>query len=272
MVKFSFEVPIAYLEKFDKVNDYHFILAHILMNDNKYAQFYRKSSKFKILDNGAFELTKSINFKVLCDLAIDFKVDVLVLPDTLMSKDDTLKKSLQALDYIVKRDMISKLDVMFVPQGRTLVEFITCIHDFIIQAPLPETYLYSKVILGLPYMTCAKICSFISPKFPRRDDDATNARIYIIQKYKELRKFRIHLLGAGENMTQEISFMRHYPNVMSVDTSTPFILARNGIKLDKYGLYTRSSEQRLNFYEVFDECVLNLAIHNAKVIKRFGSI
>ena len=55
---FSFEVPISYIRKFDKVNDYHFILAHMLQRDKDYAKFYKYSSKYKILDNISNQCTE----------------------------------------------------------------------------------------------------------------------------------------------------------------------------------------------------------------------
>jgi len=272
MIKFSFEVPVAYLRELDKLNDYHFILAHLLVKDKYYAQFYKCSKKFKILDNGALELGQSIDTDTLIKLALDFRVDVLVLPDVWMDKDNTLKRSLNAVKQIINNELTSLFDIMFVPQGNTITEFIDCLTNFLQQIQYYNSDIIQHVIIGLPYLTCAKICSFVSPMFPRRDDDVTNARIYLIQKIREFCRLRIHLLGAGENMTQEISFMRHYPNVISIDTSTPFVLALNGIKLDEHGLFTRVIKPRLDFYIPYNKKLLKLALHNAGIIKRFGGI
>jgi len=272
MIKFSFEVPISYLKEFDKLNDYHFILAHLLVKDKYYAQFYKRSKKFKILDNGALELGQSIDTDTLIKLALDFRVNVLVLPDTWMDKDNTLKRSLDAVKQIVSCKLTNRFDIMFVPQGKTITEFIDCLTSFLQQTQYYNPDITQRVIIGLPYLTCAKICSFVSPMFPSRDDDVTNARIYLMQKIREFCRLRVHLLGAGENMTQEISFMRHYPNVLSVDTSTPFVLALNGVKLDEYGLFTRIIKPGLDFHMPYDKKLLKLALHNARIIKRFGGI
>jgi len=271
---FSFEVPISYMKKFDKINDYHFILAHMLQRDKDYAKFYKYSSKYKILDNGCAELGESIDFDILLKLAVDFKVNVLVLPDVWMDKKSTLRRSLNFLQILKANKNNKKLKnmkFMFVVQGKTVRELQDCINTFIINKFRWVNQF--NIIYGLPYLTCAKICGIISPN--NRDDDVTFARIYLFQKLK-LYTFTsgCHLLGAGFNFTQELSFMRHFKQIKTVDTSTPFVLALNNIKLDKYGLFDRviNKSGTLNFYEPFNKKVLRIAIHNANIIKRSGKL
>lgn len=267
-MKFSFEVPISYLKQFDKVNDYHFILAHMLLKDTYYAKFYKNSKKYKILDNGCAELGKSINTNDLIKLAKDYKVDVLVLPDIWMNGEKTFKESLKAIRYI------KNLKCMFVIQGNSINNFIECYEKF-----EKESYLNNwktRIIYGIPYLTCAKLYAAYSPT--NRDDDVTNSRIRIIQKFMfddiKRNDYLIHLLGAGFNFSQEISFMKHYKQIRTVDTSTPFVLSSQGIKLDKYGLFDRKLGRAgtLDFYAKFNKSVLNLAIYNAKVLKNFAKL
>ena len=272
MIKFSFEVPIAYMKKFDRVNDYHFILAHMLLKDKKYAAFYKKSKKFKVLDNGCAELGKSIPIPQLIKLAKEYKVDVLVLPDVWMNGPKTFEQSTEALSEIRMNypEMYKKLKFMYVPQGKSYTEFVECWKNmedlwFPFYGPC------YKLIVGLPYLTCAKIMSLYSPT--NRDDDVTNARIHLIQNL-DFGAYEVHLLGAGFNFTREISFMRHDNFIKTADTSTPFILAKQGHKLSKDGLFDRviGKAGTLNFYEKYDEKVLKCAVHNANVIKSFAKL
>jgi len=271
MIKFSFEVPIAYMEKFDEVNDYHFILAHMLLKDRNYAAFYKKATKYKILDNGCAELGKSIDTPKLINLAKDFKVDVLVLPDVWMDGKKTYEQSIEALKTIYEKYpvMFKKLKFMFVPQGKSYKEFNDCLDKFT-DASFKYGW-YHNIILGLPYLTCAKIMNLYSPT--NRDDDVTNSRIHLIQKIKYA-PHKIHLLGAGFNFSSEISFMRHDELVVTADTSTPFILAKEGTKLGKHGLFGRKIGKAgtLDFYEKYDEELLRLSIYNAKVLKAFAKL
>jgi len=267
-MKFSFEVPIAYMRKFDKVNDYHFMLAHMLLKDKDYAKFFRRSRKTKILDNGCAELGRSIDPDTLCKLVADYRVDVVVLPDVWMNGSDTLNQSLEMLDKMLEYS--ENLRFMFVVQGNSYSEFKRCASKF--DEYCTYRVIWSRIVLGLPYLTCAKIMSPLSPH--HRDDDVTNARIYLVQNIPELQRYDIHLLGAGFNVSQEISFMRHLENVKTIDTSTPFILAQQGTKLDTRGLFDRNIHKSgtLDFYAPFDKKVLQLALHNARILKRFATL
>ncbi|MHA1754287.1 MAG: hypothetical protein ACTSYR_02090 [Candidatus Odinarchaeia archaeon] len=263
MIKCSFEVPVSYLKKFDSVNDYHFILAHIALTNKEYQTFFKRSTKYKILDNGALELGASIKLDNLVKLAIELKANVIVLPDVWMDSKKTYERSIKAFNQLIKNKELKKMRFMFVPQGKTLVEFRECLKRFI-----KRVRNKNRLIIGLPYLTCAKICSQVLPN-PYRDDDVTNARIFLIQKIPELKLLQIHLLGAGENVSQELSFMRHYSNVKTIDTSTPFVLAMKGVKLDKYGLFKREIVPGLNFNAKFNKKMLKLAKHNAYILKQF---
>jgi hypothetical protein len=276
---FSFEMPIAYLKECQEINDYDFILAHMLLKDKDYATFYKQSTKFKILDNGCAELGKSIPTDELIKLAVDYKVNMLVLPDIWMNGKSTLVESENALQDIKKNfpKEYERLRFMFVIQGNSLADFQKCYTTFEGNRYLDSDI--SKITYGLPYLTCAKILSPLSPT--NRDDDVTNARIRLIQQMdfnKEpdnpSQPYNIHLLGAGFNFSQEISFMRHYSNVFTADTSTPYILAANGIMLKSEGLFDRiiGKSGTLDLYASYDEQVAYTTVLNANRLKSFGRL
>jgi hypothetical protein len=84
-MKFSFEVPIHSIDKFTEEQDYLFILAHHLDN-KKYFDYCKKSKKYKILDNGCYELGESIDPDKLISLAITIGADTIIIPDKLFDK------------------------------------------------------------------------------------------------------------------------------------------------------------------------------------------
>jgi len=266
---FAFETPTSYLKTCDEIQDYHYLLAHMLLKDKDYASFYKQSKKYKILDNSCAELGKSIPTDELIKSAIDYQVNILVLPDTWMKGESTLIESNKALDDIKVHfpKEYERLRFMFVVQGRSYQEFMNTFNLFIKQQS--NLISQNRIIIGLPYLTCARIMSLQSPF--NRDDDVTNARIKIIQL---LNNFDIdyHLLGSGFNYSQEISFMRHYSRVKSTDTSAPFILALNGVELDKRGLYDRviNKSGSLDFNLKYDKKIAKLAMYNGSVIKSFS--
>ena len=279
MIKMSFEVPIAYLDACDSIQDYHFILGHMLLKDHEYAAFYKQSKKFKILDNGCAELGKSIPTDDLIKLAVDYKADVLVLPDVWMNGKSTLKESEAAIQEIKNKfpKEYERLRFMFVIQGNSINDFNNCYGTFEGNRYLDADV--NKVIYGLPYLTCAKIMAPFSPT--NRDDDVTNSRIRLIQhigfnpeEYECTQKYDVHLLGAGFNFSQELSFMRHYPNVATADTSTPYILATNNITLDSTGLFERviGTAGTLDFYAPFNKEVAIRTLVNANSLKRYSML
>ena len=267
MIKFSFETPISYLKQANKVNDYHFVLAHIALNNIKYKQFFKRTNKLKILDNGCAELGKSIEPNKLLQVFKDLNADILILPDVWSNFKETIYKSNLFLTSLKKLINIEKTQFMCVLQGRNEKELKFCLYSFLTLFKKFKLN-HKNIIIGLPYYTISNALKNKSPY--KRRDDVTNTRIYFIQKYYQvLKQFRIHLLGAGFNFTQEISFMRHFTNIYSADTSTPYLLASQNIKLKYPGLYDRKilKSGTLNFYSKYNKTVAKLFIHNGNYIK-----
>lgn len=120
-MKFSFEVPIHSLSKFNKEQDYLFILAHCL-NNKKYFNYCKKSKKYKILDNSSYELGESIDPKKLITLAVQIKADVIIIPDKLFDKkrSEELQKEFM---YLLK-PLRKRFKLMKVVCGNNIPEYI----------------------------------------------------------------------------------------------------------------------------------------------------
>jgi len=60
MLNFAHICPTAYIQQYAQYNSIHLILAHLVEEDEQYRDFYYnlKDSKFKIMDNSAFEMYK----------------------------------------------------------------------------------------------------------------------------------------------------------------------------------------------------------------------
>ena len=60
MLNFAHICPTAYIQQYAQYNSIHLILAHLVEQDEQYRDFYYnlKDSKFKIMDNSAFEMYK----------------------------------------------------------------------------------------------------------------------------------------------------------------------------------------------------------------------
>lgn len=121
-MKFSFEVPIKYLEELDEEQDYLFILGHHLVND-KYYNYVKKSNKMKILDNGAYELVESIAPQKLLDLARDLSVDIVIVPDKIFDKKRSLELEEEFFNLLNDDDR-RKFKFMKVVCGNSLKEYL----------------------------------------------------------------------------------------------------------------------------------------------------
>jgi hypothetical protein len=109
--------PTAGLEKFATLSKSHLILAHV--KDSSYRSFYkerREAGDHLILDNGAHEKGKSIDWSQLYE-AIDFyNPQVVVLPDTL---NDPIKTASESLRFLDTASMIhTKVEWMYVVQAK----------------------------------------------------------------------------------------------------------------------------------------------------------
>lgn len=263
-MKFSFEVPVNYLRKFDKINDYHFILAHLLEN-KEYYNFYKRSQKFKILDNSAAELKTSVSHYLLLEKAYSIKTNVLIVPDCWMNYKKTIKLTKQFIRFLRRSGWKKEhFKLMAVPQGETSTEWKRCFLRFV--------RLDEVDYIGLPYLTIARCFAGYSPY--GRDDDVTFTRITVlINTINFVRKYnkKIHLLGLGFNGGIEIGFASQFKEVESLDTSTPFVLAQKNkiIRTREFPRIIKSAGS-LRFDAKFDNRILKLTLHNAKQLKQFS--
>lgn len=79
--QFCIIAPTAYLDKYASQSSMHLVLAHLVDQNDEYAEWYANRTEYKIMDNGAFELGESYEPSKLIDLAYKCKANAVVLPD-----------------------------------------------------------------------------------------------------------------------------------------------------------------------------------------------
>jgi len=85
-MRLALEIPLTHLEEFSKVTDVDFALAHMVLNDKVYAEFYseqRKRQRRVILDNGMHELGKPLSVGEIIEAARRINPSVVCPPDKL---------------------------------------------------------------------------------------------------------------------------------------------------------------------------------------------
>ena len=79
--EFCIITPTDYLDDYASQSSMHLVLAHLVAEDEDYANFYESRKEFKIMDNGAFELGESYKPEELINLGRRCGADAIVLPD-----------------------------------------------------------------------------------------------------------------------------------------------------------------------------------------------
>lgn len=118
-------VPVSQLNDIEN-NQYHMCLAHLVAQDEVYANFYKALSsygKYVLMDNGEAE-GEQLQPDELIKMYERIKPTEIVLPDTLKDCNDTLRKTLSFVEEY--GDLPYKF--MGVPQGQDINEWCDCVN------------------------------------------------------------------------------------------------------------------------------------------------
>lgn len=146
--EFCVIAPTEYLEQYALKSKSHLVLAHLVENDDTYAEFYRNldDSHFIIMDNGAFELGESYAPARLRELGEKCGAGVIVLPDyPFCPGGKTIEGSLEVIEEIRG----AGFGTMFVPQSET-GELEDWIGTYAWAATNPDIDVIGMSILGMP--------------------------------------------------------------------------------------------------------------------------
>ena len=187
-----------------------------VLQDLNYREMLRTTSKFVILDHGLFEgdLHVPSPWKIAL-VARMMDADEVVLPDVLGDPIETVSKAIEALRYI-----LSKVDLMFVPQGRTMTEWTNCLRTFLRRA---EPQGFAPPTIGLS-----------SLRRPGSLRAQVGTRIPMM-KYLHAQGFKMHLLGlcSVRHFVEEELPIALGLGVKGLDTCAAFALGARGLELTK---------------------------------------
>lgn len=252
----SHEIPKALFSSDTIINDYPYVLAHLLWEgtehyDEEYASFYKQrlgQSAYSILDNSCFELGSSIPGDVLVRLYNEYFPTHLVLPDVMGDVEQTLALTKQFLNDVKDIAGSERVKYMAVVQGKTYDEYVQC-WDFYNTIEQIE-------VIGVNY----------------RDLSDTTRWEFLCQMHLTNRiSKKIHLLGCN-NPIEFKSYLEvpFRDSIMSVDTSSPIIhgwqltkYTENGIAFKPKGLLADNLDIELNAEQI--ACIN----HNVTLFKQF---
>ena len=104
--------------------DIHFVLAQRVFESEEYADFFARSNKYKIMDNGAFELGKSLDVEELITAAKIIGADELIAMDEPRNPADSYDLTRQYIEEIVELGLSKEYKIHVVPHGKTPAEYI----------------------------------------------------------------------------------------------------------------------------------------------------
>jgi len=249
----SHETPLEMMIKYqDSISDYLYILLHIAMKDPHYLEFainYKKRGGMIYLDNSCFELGESLDSSLLYEYYQKINPDVVILPDKLGFKEDTIKRSLSFIDQYPSCIRAA----MPVIQGNSFEEMIECYNEFL-------------KISELQYIAIPFVYSWI-PKDPFLQSSERVKLISFMDKSGIINKdIKHHLLGAW--LPQEFIHYRNYSWIYSIDTSSPIMAAIENTPYTLMGLQAKPfTNLDVAYSKKIEDINMNLVYNNINYFK-----
>lgn len=219
----SHEIPSALFPYHDLINDYPYVLAHLLGKNKDYTNFYKnklQEADFSILDNSAFELGKPISGRELYDLAIEYEPTHVVIPDSLHDYQGTVELANEFRELCkTRKESRFGEEIPFktigVCQGKNFEEAKHCFLDFKDRVD----------IIAIPF-----------DLFPD-SDNVTDRFRFLNSMHGYLSNSKIHLLGC-KNPVEFQLFKKQFfaQHIYSIDTSSPIVNGFVGNILNEHGL------------------------------------
>lgn len=219
-------VPVSCLSAIAS-NHYHMCLAHLVAQNDEYAQFYRYMSdngKFVLMDNGAAE-NSQLEVGELLGLYERIRPTEIVVPDTLCDSKSTLEKA----EQFISQHSDLPYRFMAVPQGKTYEEWCACATTMLEQYKRINTIGVSKF---LNIATNDSHIRFAASKYIEAEAERLGMDV------------DIHLLGCDEGPSIVKDIQVKVPSVRGCDSAFAYIATQAGIII---GGSTQRPEGEIDF-------------------------
>ena len=251
-----------HLESHANLGDRHLCLAHMVHKDKQYAEFYRKSKKYLIMDNSAFEFEeegRGVPQDLVLDAAKLVEPDEICAIDILFNGPDTVASVKDFMKYVQKKDPYRYDSTWFmaIPQGRTEDEWLDC-YERLVRLEDIDVIGFSK--LAVPE-------SFVGNHHDA--GNCTRGRIQCIDFLHEHKMTpdvfgkQMHLLGSDNAGVNELQYYydQDYKFIRSNDTSMPFVYGYTGNEIND-GYVDDIVMEKLDFNKVLTDDELKSVDHN----------
>ncbi len=225
-------VPTAYLETMSEApRSVYLALAHQVLGDPVYRDFFRQQKAYVVLDNSAFELGAALSSKDILQAMTRIQPQEIVLPDVLYEATETVQRVQDFLKAYVPL-LPTGIRYMAVPHGKTMQEYVEC---------------YKK-LAAMPHVHTLGIGTIYNSAF----EGGRTAIFQTLQTQGTLSSKPHHLLGLGDSGNLELEKLKKYAVIRSCDSSAAYMQARHGVQLVEGQPYKKIRE-KINFSDPYDE-------------------
>ena len=202
-MKLALETRTDMLEMVQPFADFDFILAHKVLEDEQYANYFKESTNIKFLDNSVNELGEPLSVDKIKEAFEKVSGTYIVAPDYINDAGKTIESYLKFTKEFPKEKIVG------VVQGPTYIDAFECLK------------VYGKGIISVPYDLCSKK---VDPPWLMG-----LRRCLFVTNIPKDQGFLIHLLGF--NSLDEFFWYQNNPIVMSIDTGIPILLGLQGLDI-----------------------------------------
>jgi hypothetical protein len=223
-MKFNFDVPINYMSHFYKAQDFLVCNAFKCIDNTEYCNFFRDKSKEKhvILDTTTFNVNLRMSVAELIHLAGYIGAREIVAPYLFFNVDRTLDQISMLYRYLDDKNLMSKFNILVVPQGNTPAEYFNNLTKF----------------LRFPSETIVIPSNVMSLDNTYRTEQLRFNIIQKIAKDKLLGKKSIHLLElCGLQFLKAYKKGQRFFRIRSLNTAYPVVLGVLGKTFDNTKKY-----------------------------------
>lgn len=225
---FCYITPTAYLKDFATASTTHLVLAHLVDQDQEYANFYRDRAQvndFIMMDCSSYELKEPYSPERLIDLGRECGANAIVLPDYPFHHS---KKTIEAAITYAPLFKRHGFKTFFVPQSEVgdLEDWTAC---YLWAANNPDIDIIGMSILGIP-----NALPNVDPAYARVVMTA------LLQDRGIFSKKHHHYLGLNAGPALEIPSLLRMNALDTIDSSNPVWMGILGHE------YTKNSDSYLS--------------------------
>lgn len=247
-MRVAFISPTAYLDicHTGRSDIIHLMLAQeaeSLVYHEWYVQAVKRGEHV-ILDNGAYELGRSIESGTLLKLTEEIKPTEVVCPDVLFDSQGTIEGTRMFLYSLAARGLLQHTKPMVVPQGKNIDEWSTCLAVLVnmciaagVQRPTVGILTRLGELVGVK-QTRREVFKLIEAKRPEVAHLLKN-------------KCEVHFLGCDDYLNELTCPVVKY--IRSTDTAKIVTLGLNDICLDQVEGHIPRIKRDKNFFNLTPE-------------------